>query len=411
MPHPAGATRAAKIHVASGFAFGVLFMAYAVAVVVYWVEVAELDPLQLVLTGTALELSVLVAEVPTGVVADLYSRKWSVVLSYLMLGAAMALVGFSTSFAAIALAQVLLGVGHTFQSGADTAWMTDEVDDQERADRLVIRHARARLIGAVVGALVAIGAGSLSLAWTIRSTGAATVGFAFVLAAAMPETRFHRSGERATWRGAGRQAARGWRHVRARPIVVTLLAAGVVGGLAGEAIDRLWVLHLIDDVGLPDFDVAAIIWTGGLQLVALTMGAVLLGRAEARTPGRAEVLRVVAVLLLGAALGTVTLALAPIYALAAGGFIAQNIFRNIVEPLAVAAINRETESEVRATVLSLFGQADALGQIVGGVVLGIIAASVGVPAALVVSAGLLFGGAVMLMARRSGENGRRSRGR
>ena len=39
-----------------------------------------LDPLQLVLLGSVLELTYLLAKVPTGVVADLVSRRFSVII-------------------------------------------------------------------------------------------------------------------------------------------------------------------------------------------------------------------------------------------------------------------------------------------------------------------------------------------
>lgn len=47
-----------------------------------------LDPLQLVLMGTILEVSYLVFEIPTGIVADTLSRKWSIVIGYLGTGIA-----------------------------------------------------------------------------------------------------------------------------------------------------------------------------------------------------------------------------------------------------------------------------------------------------------------------------------
>ena len=50
------------------------------------VEVAGLDPLQMVLVGTVLELSVFLFEIPTGVVADVVSRKLSVVIGHAMMG-------------------------------------------------------------------------------------------------------------------------------------------------------------------------------------------------------------------------------------------------------------------------------------------------------------------------------------
>ena len=47
---------------------------------VYQVTAAQLSALQLVLVGTMLELTVFVFEVPTGVVADVYSRRLSVII-------------------------------------------------------------------------------------------------------------------------------------------------------------------------------------------------------------------------------------------------------------------------------------------------------------------------------------------
>ena len=44
-------------------------------VAVYYVRVVGLGPLELVLLGTVVEIAGLVFEVPTGIVADLYSRR------------------------------------------------------------------------------------------------------------------------------------------------------------------------------------------------------------------------------------------------------------------------------------------------------------------------------------------------
>ena len=44
------------------------------------------DPLRLVLLGVALEATIFLFEIPTGVIADSYSRKWSVVIGLMMTG-------------------------------------------------------------------------------------------------------------------------------------------------------------------------------------------------------------------------------------------------------------------------------------------------------------------------------------
>ena len=62
-------------------------------------------PLQLVLTGTVLETVYFVCEVPTGVVADLVSRRLSVIVGYALLGVSLLATALSGSVAAILLLQ------------------------------------------------------------------------------------------------------------------------------------------------------------------------------------------------------------------------------------------------------------------------------------------------------------------
>ncbi|HET8558834.1 MAG TPA: hypothetical protein VFL58_16125, partial [Gaiellaceae bacterium] len=68
-----------------GLTFG-LRMPTWVVMAVYLVRTLHLSPLQLVLMGTAMEGAVFLFEVPTGVVADTYSRKLSLILGYLGMG-------------------------------------------------------------------------------------------------------------------------------------------------------------------------------------------------------------------------------------------------------------------------------------------------------------------------------------
>ena len=76
-----------------GLSFG-LRMPTWVVMAVYLVRTLHLSPLQLVLMGTAMEGAVFLFEVPTGVVADTYSRRLSLIVGYLGMGAAWVTVGF-----------------------------------------------------------------------------------------------------------------------------------------------------------------------------------------------------------------------------------------------------------------------------------------------------------------------------
>src|SRR5215211_4665440 len=88
---------------------------------VYQVEVVGLDPMQLVLVGTLMEAVCFVAQVPTGVIADLAGRRLSVVSGYLLMGGGLLLWGLVPSYMAILLANVVRAIGAVCVDGAQEA--------------------------------------------------------------------------------------------------------------------------------------------------------------------------------------------------------------------------------------------------------------------------------------------------
>ncbi|GAA1162734.1 hypothetical protein GCM10009630_71140 [Kribbella jejuensis] len=119
---------------------------------VYLVVDAGLSPAQLVLIGSVQGGFSLVFEVPAGVIADTISRKWSLVISQVLMGTAMVTTGLVTAFPALLATQVLWGISWTFASGSDVALITDELDDEldgiSRINLVLARAARAQLTGA-----------------------------------------------------------------------------------------------------------------------------------------------------------------------------------------------------------------------------------------------------------------------
>jgi DHA3 family tetracycline resistance protein-like MFS transporter len=79
------------------------FLAFT-AMSLYEIRVAGLSPLQLVLVGTTLELTVLLCEVPTGIVADVYSRRLSILIGFFIIGLGFLLEGLVPLFIPILLA-------------------------------------------------------------------------------------------------------------------------------------------------------------------------------------------------------------------------------------------------------------------------------------------------------------------
>ena len=75
-----------------------------------------------------------------------------------------------------------------------------------------------------------------------------------------------------------------------------------------------------------------------------------------------------------------------------------NIAREIIGPVYTAWVNQRLDSKVRATVLSMSGQVDAIGQILGGPGVGMIGKLVSVRAALLAS-GIILSPALALYQR------------
>ena len=121
----------------------------------YYIFIAKLNPLQLVLVGTALEASIFAFEVPTGVVADSISRRFSVIIGIFLIGLAFLVNGSWPVFWVIMLAQVIWALGYTFTSGATQAWISDEVGE-ENAGAAFIRAAQWDQWGGIVGTIASV---------------------------------------------------------------------------------------------------------------------------------------------------------------------------------------------------------------------------------------------------------------
>jgi hypothetical protein len=221
----------------------------------------------------------------------------------------------------------------------------------------------------------------------------------------MPETGFRpapreeATGPTRAFLATGRAGAR---LVRATPVLLLLVAITFFWGAWSEAYDRLGEAHLIRDVGLPSFaGFSFVVWFGVISAASLVLALVVARPLNRRLEhaGRRTVTRVL--LFANAALvGTVMVfGLAGAFWLALVAMLATNTIRSLVMPLYTSWLNQSiADSTVRATVMSIVSQADAVGEWAGGPLMGVIGNVFGVRAALVTGASLLSP-AVALYAR------------
>jgi len=362
-----------------------------VVVALYLVQTAKLDPLELVLMGTVMEAAVFLFEVPTGVLADLVSRRLSVGIGWLLQGGAWALVGATTEFGVILAAWVIWGIGATFESGAFQAWITDEVGP-ENVGRAFIRGTQAGYAGGILGLLAGLGIATVDIRAAILGAGAITALMGVVALTVMPETGFTPTGRqgRTRRRATLDTAGRGVRLIRRVPALLLLVSATVFAGAATEGFDRLSEAHLLRDIGVPSFlGSYPLWWFAVLSIAGMVIGLVaanlLVSRVESPNAARmARVLFLLSALELLAGLG---FALAGMFAFALAALLAYGLARSLVYPVYMTWLNQSIDDpSVRATVNSIASQADAIGQTAGGPVVGAIGKAISLPAALVSSA-------------------------
>jgi DHA3 family tetracycline resistance protein-like MFS transporter len=367
---------------------------------IYRIEQAGFGPLELVLAGTALEVAYFVSEVPTGVVADVYSRRLSCIIGAFVMGAGWLLEGSFASLWPIMIGQALLGSGWTFFSGAAEAWIAGELGEAAAA-RAIVRGQQSNLAFVIVGGFLGAGLATVRLNIPILVAGASQVALGVVLLVFMQETGFLR-GEHATRLAAVTSTFRsGATAIRRNRVLLLILGAAFLTGAASEGLDRLWEAHLYTDYRLPGIgSISRLYWfaiIGGVA-TALSVAALSYARRFVERESDRALATTAVVLILGIAGGSALFGLAPAFALAVAAYWAVRICRNVFHPTITVWIVRHSDPAVRATVISMEGQSHSIGEIASGFPLGLIGRLASIPAALVTS-GILQALALPFFAR------------
>jgi MFS family permease len=346
---------------------------------------------QITLMEVPLFLLIVLAEVPTGAVADRFGRKVSLMLASAILTFSMLVYGLATSYAVILVSNLAWGLSFTFRSGADTALLYDslkqigrEAEFQRITGRFWALRSAAMLGGLLAGAPIAA-ATSYSFA-IVLSALVSTLAFPLALRmhepiqalahAHEPYLRTLASGVRDAWR---------------RPqLRWVFLYSGLIGaGAAGP-------LLLLQQPWLAAHGVATAelgVWQAAVQAVGIgaALGAAwLLSKLGERG----------AYLALLLALSLCSAALAGFDGIGvAAAFLGVAVVCGMHNPALAGYVNRLVESSHRATVLSVQSVAGNVAMALAWPLAGVIADARGLQAAfgMYASGVLLLGGAALLL--------------
>jgi MFS family permease len=132
----------------------------AALILIYFIFLSH-DVLAVTTLFAASRLVFLFFEFPTGAFADHYSRKKSVIISFILMGIAFLGIFIFKNFWYIGFFYILHHISWTFQSGTTTAWAVDNLNYGTKKKKLASLFARLHLfeksgsiIGGVIGLLI-----------------------------------------------------------------------------------------------------------------------------------------------------------------------------------------------------------------------------------------------------------------
>ncbi|WP_066295683.1 MFS transporter [Bacillus sp. FJAT-29937] len=361
----------------------------------YHVQIVKLNPLELVLVGTVLELTVFLFEIPTGVLSDVKSRKLSIVIGYCLIGIGFLVEGLFPLFTTVIIAQILWGIGYTFTSGSLQAWIADEIGE-ERASSAFITGAQAGNLGKMIAIPLSIITGYFMINLPIIIGGLCMVGLGIYLILFMKEENFQpldKVNRTSTWANMKGNLEIIIVYSRANYLMRLLFLIALFVGFYSEGFDRLWISHFFEAANLAAFtNQSFVILLGGVQFVVVLLSSVVLHNLN-RSPFYQQLNKIYVALfvgsfliicsLLGFAFSTSFISLLTFYILI-------QVARQAMYPLEDIWLNKIIpDSSIRATFFSVKGQVDAIGQIGGGPIIGFIASGFTIKAAIIASALLL----------------------
>ncbi len=220
------------------------------------------------------------------------------------------------------------------------------------------------------------------------------IGLAAFLALVMSEEGFKPTPpeERSTWGMMLKTVQDARQLVRRQPVLIVLLVIALFYGLYSEGFDRLWAAHLLQNFQAPwGGEAEPVAWFGLIRAVVLVVGlaATEIVRRRVDTERSKPIARALIVTATLVVLAMAGFGLARNFWIALSLYWLVGALRQVGGPLQTAWFNLQIDDpQVRATAFSASGQADAIGQVVGGPAVGAIG-NISIRAALVASALLL----------------------
>jgi MFS family permease len=311
-------------------------------IVVLFYQENGLSMSQIFILKSIYSIAMVATELPSGYLADVWGCRRTILFGAVLGALGILIYSFSSDFYSFIFAEIVLGIGFSFISGADSALLYDSLKAENREDEYIKHEGRITSAGNFAEALAGV-AGGLLATISLRTPYYFQI---FVAAIAIPAAFFLKEPQHVLDRT----------RLKMKEIlsIVKLTyqqpemrSAILISSLTGAAtLTYAWFVQpYFQEAGVP-ISVFGILWT----LLNLSAGvfSMFSYRVERFLGKRNSLLFIVVFISLGFILTSLEISLSGIAILF--GFY---MVRGIATPVLKDQINQYTDSKVRATILSV----------------------------------------------------------
>lgn len=374
----------------TSFAFGAIFPVY-----VLYYRHFDLNLFQIALLAALFEASILVFEMPTGLIADIYGRKISVVLSAVTLFiSSLVFINFPSLYGFI-IAEIIMGLGETLKSGALEAWLVDSLKHEGKDDQVKYAfsegkrfYSAGRLLGFVGGGYL----GSLNIKYIWHPFVILIfITFLFLIACMKEEYELKKPASSSRVQQLKDMVKESFRVVKRERIIFALILLGFFFWFSFETISQFWQVHFSENL------VIKTQYFGWILAISSLLVILFVNRITKlyETLRRETTLLIVLKIAFGISLLLIALTYDPVIAIIF--FIISQSLEGFSDPIFLDIFNKHIPSEQRATLLSFKSLTGSLGEVLSGLCIGVVALKFGLRVTFGLGTLVLFAGVIIFL--------------
>jgi MFS family permease len=378
------------VRLSTSFALGTILPVY-----VLYFRHYQINLFQIALLAAIFEASILIFEMPTGLVADTYGRRISVILSaFVSLISGVLFIFFPFLFGFI-LAEILNGFGETLRSGALEAWLVDSLKHEGKEEKIKYAFAQGtkyrtfgNLSGLILGGYLA--SLNMKLVW-IPFTLIFSILCLFLILKMREEYKIAKTASDRIFSKITDTIKKSLIVIKSQKLILALLVLALFSEFSFETISQYWQVHFSENLLIRAEYFGWILVISSVVTIILIDKVTKLSEKFKYEVSSLVILEILSLL----SLLVIALTFSPIFAIIF--FILLQTFVSFKEPIFLDLYNKHIPSEQRATLLSFQSLVGSGGEVLAGLCIGVVALKFGLRITFGLGSAVLFLGLVLFV--------------